>query len=75
MLHVRALARQLFGDERAATPVAFTGGMLPKGTTLRQRLEQRLRSAVPGAQLNASEVDAARGAVRGALRHVGESGR
>ncbi len=75
VLHVRALARQLFGDERAATPVAFTGGMLTKGTTLRKRLEQRLRSAVPGAELNANEVDAARGAVRGALRHVGESGR
>ena len=27
VLHVRTLARQLFGDERAATPVAFTGGM------------------------------------------------
>ena len=75
VLHVRALARQLFGDERAATPVAFTGGMLTKGTTLRKRLEQRLRSAVPGAQLIPSEVDAARGAVRGALRHVGEPGR
>lgn len=73
VLHVRALARQLFGDERAAAPVAFTGGMLTRGTTLRKRLEQRLRSAVPGAQLNATEVDAARGAVRGALRYLGET--
>jgi glucosamine kinase len=72
VLHVRALARQLFGDERAATPVAFTGGMLTRGTTLRKRLEHRLRSAVPGAQVNAAEVDPARGAVRGALRYLGE---
>ncbi|HET9013372.1 MAG TPA: BadF/BadG/BcrA/BcrD ATPase family protein [Gemmatimonadaceae bacterium] len=73
VLHVRALARQLFGDERAAIPVAFTGGMLTKGTTLRKRLEHRLRSAVPGAQLHAQEVNAARGAVRGALRYLGET--
>jgi glucosamine kinase len=73
VLHVRALARQLFGDERAAVPVAFTGGMLRKGSTLRKRLEHRLRSAVPGAQLHAGEVDAARGAVRGALRYLGET--
>ena len=73
VLHVRALARQLFGDERAASPVAFTGGMLTRGTTLRKRLEQRLKSAVPGAQLHGADVDAARGAVRGALRYVGET--
>ena len=73
VLHVRALARQLFGDERAAMPVAFSGGMLTRGTTLRKRLEQRLRSAVPGAQVQAAEVDAARGAVRGALRYLGET--
>lgn len=73
VLHVRTLARSLFGDERAATPVAFTGGMLTRGTTLRKRLEQRLRSAVPGAQLQAGEVNPARGAVRGALRYLGES--
>jgi glucosamine kinase len=72
VLHVRALARELFGDERAATPVAFTGGMLTKGTTLRKRLEHRLKSAVPGAQLHTADVDAARGAVRGALRYLGE---
>jgi glucosamine kinase len=73
VLHVRALARQLFGDERAATPVAFTGGMLTKGTTLRKRLEHRLKSAVPGAQLHGADVNAARGAVRGALRYLGET--
>lgn len=73
VLHVRSLARQLFGDERAAVPVAFSGGMLTRGTTLRKRLEQRLRSAVPGAQVQAGEVDAARGAVRGALRYLGET--
>jgi glucosamine kinase len=73
VLHVRALARQLFGDERAAAPVAFSGGMLTRGTTLRKRLEQRLRSAVPGAQIHTGEVDAARGAVRGALRYLGET--
>jgi glucosamine kinase len=73
VLHVRALARQLFGDERAALQVAFSGGMLSKGTTLRKRLEHRLRSAVPGAQIRAEPVNAARGAVRAALRIVGEA--
>ena len=73
VLHVRTLSRTLFGDERAATPVAFTGGMLTKGTMLRKRLEQRLRSAVPGAQLHTGEVNPARGAVRAALRYVGET--
>jgi glucosamine kinase len=73
VLHVRALAKQLFGDERAAIPVAFTGGMLTRGTTLRKRLEQRLKSAVPGAQVQSAEVSPARGAVRGALRYLGES--
>ena len=73
VLHVLALARQLFGDERAATPVAVTGGMLTRGTTLRKRLEHRLKSAVPGAQLHTAEVDPARGAVRGALRYLGET--
>jgi glucosamine kinase len=73
VLHVRALARQLFGDERAAIPVAFSGGMLKRGSTLRKRLEHRLKSAVPGAQLNHAEVNPARGAVRGALRYLGET--
>jgi glucosamine kinase len=72
VLHVRTLARQLFGDERAATPVALTGGMLRRGSTLRKRLEHRLKSAVPGAQVQSAEVNPARGAVRSALRYVGE---
>jgi len=73
VLHVRALARQLFGDERAAIPVALSGGMLGRGSALRKRLEHRLRSAVPGAQIRADTVVAARGAVRGALRILGEA--
>ena len=73
VLHVRALARQLFGDERAAVPVALTGGMLARGSTLRKRLEHRLRSAVPGASVSAEPVIPARGAVRAALRIVGEA--
>ncbi|HXT15201.1 MAG TPA: BadF/BadG/BcrA/BcrD ATPase family protein [Gemmatimonadaceae bacterium] len=73
VLHVRSLARQLFGDERAALPVAFSGGMLSRGTTLRKRLEHRLKSAVPGAQVRSEPVVAARGAVRAALRIVGEA--
>ena len=69
-LHVRSLARQLFTDERASVPVAFTGGLLQKGTSLRKRLEHRLKTAVPGAQIHAEEIDAARGAVRSALRYL-----
>ena len=71
VLHIRALARQLFVDERAAIQVALTGGMLSRGTTVRKRLEHRIRSAVPGAQVQAGDVDPARGAVRGALRMLG----
>jgi glucosamine kinase len=47
--------------------------MLTKGTALRKRLEHRLKSAVPGAQLHAGEISPARGAVRSALRYVGEN--
>jgi glucosamine kinase len=72
-LHVRALARKLFGDEQAAAPVALAGGLLHRGTLLRKRLEHRLKSAVPGAQLRAEDVIPARGAVRGALRLLGVS--
>ena len=72
-LHVRTLARRLFGDERAAAPVALAGGLLARGTLLRKRLEQRLKSAVPGAQIRAEEVVPVRGAVRGALRFLGVS--
>ena len=71
VLHVRALALKLFGDERAAVPVAFSGGLLHKGSFLRKRLEQRLKSAVPGAQVRPSEIIAARGAARAALMHLG----
>lgn len=72
VLHVRALARQLFMDERASVPVAFTGGLLRKGSPLRKRLEHRLRAAVPGAQVQAAAVDAARGAVRAAIRQLSQ---
>jgi glucosamine kinase len=71
MLHVRTLARSLFMDERSAIPVAFAGGLLSRGSTLRKRLELRLKSAVPGATVRVPEVDPARGAVRGALRYLG----
>lgn len=72
VLHVLSLARKLFGDERASLPVAFSGGMLQRGTAIRKRLEHRLKSAVPGAQIKADVVIPARGAVRAALRIVGE---
>jgi glucosamine kinase len=71
-LHVRSLARQLFTDERASVPVALTGGLLKKGSSLRKRLEHRLKSAVPGAHIHSEEIDAARGAVRGAVRHLAQ---
>ena len=71
VLHVRALARQLFSDERAAIPVALHGGLLGRRGPLRRRVEHRLRSAVPGAQVRTEEVQAVRGAVRGALRFLG----
>lgn len=68
VLHVRALGKRLFMDDRAAFDVAFTGGLLRKGSLLRKRLERRLKTAVPGATVNAVEIDAARGAVKLALR-------
>lgn len=71
-LHIRSLARQLFTDERASVPVALTGGLLKKGASFRKRLEHRLKSAVPGAQIHPEEIDAARGAVRSALRHLAQ---
>jgi glucosamine kinase len=70
-LHVRALARRLFVDERAAVQVALAGGLLAPRSPLRRQLEQRLKSAVPGAEVLAREIDPARGAVRGALRYLG----
>jgi len=71
VLHVRTLARQLFGDERASVPVAFAGGLLSPGGPLRKRVESRMKTAVPGAQLRSEEVVPVRGAVRGALRYLG----
>jgi glucosamine kinase len=71
VIHARTLARQLFVDERAAFPLALAGGLLTRGTPIRKRLEHRLKSAVPGAQLRQEEVVPARGAVRGALRFLG----
>lgn len=73
VLHIRALARKLFGDERAAIPVALSGGNLARGNVLRKRLEHRLKSAVPGAHIRTEPIVAARGAVRAALRIVGEA--
>ncbi|HMA20545.1 MAG TPA: BadF/BadG/BcrA/BcrD ATPase family protein [Gemmatimonadaceae bacterium] len=70
VLHIRALAVRLFGDDRAAIPVAFSGGLLHKGSYLRKRLEQRLKSAVPGAQVRPVDIIAARGAVKEALTRV-----
>ncbi|HJR42411.1 MAG TPA: BadF/BadG/BcrA/BcrD ATPase family protein [Gemmatimonadaceae bacterium] len=70
-LHVRTLARHLFGDERASCPVALGGGLLAPGMSLRKRVEHRLKSSVPGAQIRAEEVVPVRGAIRGALRFLG----
>jgi glucosamine kinase len=70
VLHIRALARQLFTDERAAVAVALSGGLMERGSPLRKRLEQRLKSAVPGAQLRSEEVQPARGALRAAARRI-----
>jgi glucosamine kinase len=69
VIHVRTLARHLFVDERAATPVAVVGGLLSRGS-FRARFERRLVTAVPGALLKAGDVVPARGAVRHALRYL-----
>jgi glucosamine kinase len=68
VLHVRALAKTLFVDDRAAFDVALSGGLLHKGSLLRKRLERRLRGAVPGATIHPESVDGARGAVKLALK-------
>ncbi len=70
-LHVRTLARQLFADERAACSVALAGGLLKAGSSLRKRLEHRLKSSTPGAQVIAGEVRPERGAMRAALALAG----
>ncbi|MBX9927584.1 MAG: hypothetical protein K2X99_01615 [Gemmatimonadaceae bacterium] len=71
VLHVRTLARALFMDERAAVPLALTGGLMARGTLLRQLVERRLKSAVPGGTIRPDEVKPARGAVRLARRLLG----
>ncbi|MES2523436.1 MAG: BadF/BadG/BcrA/BcrD ATPase family protein [Gemmatimonadota bacterium] len=71
VIHVRTLARRCFVDERAAISVALAGGQMTKGSLVRKRLEQRLKSAVPGASIRSEDVDAARGAVRRARRLLG----
>jgi glucosamine kinase len=70
VMHVRSLATQLFGDERASISVAASGGLMRKGSLLRKRVEQRLRSAVPGAKLRQEEVIPERGALRAASRRI-----
>ena len=69
-LHVRALARRLFADERAAFPLALSGGLLSRGSLLRRRLEHRLKSMTPGAQYRMDDLVPARGAVRMALHEL-----
>ena len=73
VLHARTLARALFGDERAAVPVALGGGLLARGSLLRKRMVGRLRMAVPGAVLHDEDVVPVRGAVRAALRLLGNT--
>lgn len=68
VLHIRALGRRLFMDERAAFNVALTGGLLGRGSLVRKRLERRLKTAVPGATIRAGAVDPARGALQLARR-------
>ncbi|MBA3579483.1 MAG: hypothetical protein H0W42_05790 [Gemmatimonadaceae bacterium] len=70
VLHLRALAQRLFGDERADIAVAFAGGLMKKSSPLRKRVEHRLKSAVPGAHIRAEPIVAARGAIKLALRGV-----
>ncbi len=53
-----------------AIPVALSGGLLQKGSLLKKKLEQRIRSAVPGAQIRTAEIIPARGAVRSAIRRI-----
>jgi glucosamine kinase len=72
-LHARALARQLFTDERAALPIALTGGLIARGGPLRKRLTHRLKHAVPGAEVHQDDVVPARGAVRAALHFLGDT--
>ena len=68
--HVRALARQLFMEERATIPVALAGGLMERGSFLRKLVEHRLKSAAPGATVRLEPVVPARGAVRVALHRL-----
>lgn len=70
-LHVRTLARRCFVDERASIPVAFSGGLLSRGSLVRKRLEQRLKTVVPGAAIKSDDINPARGAIRRARRLLG----
>jgi glucosamine kinase len=70
VLHARALARRLFGDERAAFPIALSGGLLKKGSLLRKKLEHRLKVATPGGSVRSEPVVPARGAVKLALQRL-----
>ncbi len=70
VLHVRTLARRLFVDERAAVAVALAGGLLERGSPLRSRVEHRLKSAVPGAQVESRQVVPVRGAIRAAIHRL-----
>lgn len=72
VLHVRTLARELFADERASVPVAFSGGLMPPGSFLRKLVEHRLRSAAPGAVVRHEPVIPVRGALRVARRSAAE---
>lgn len=63
VLHIRTLAKRCFLDERATMQVAFSGGLLERGSLYRRRLEHRLKSAVPGAIVRQESVDAVRGAI------------
>lgn len=70
--HVRALARQLFLEERATIPVALAGGLMERGSFLRKLVEHRLKSAAPGATVRSEPVVPARGAVRMALHQLAQ---
>lgn len=73
VLHVRTLARDLFADERATVPVAFSGGLMQPGAFLRKLVERRLKSAVPGAEVRHNPVVPVRGAIRVARRSAAGS--
>ena len=68
VLHVRTLSRQLFVDERASFPLAFSGGLLTGRSLVRKRLLSRVKTALPGAHVREEPVVPVRGAVRSGLR-------